>query len=352
MKKALLSALLFCSFTSADAQITITAADMPVAGDTLRYSIANPATPGLDYTSTGAGFSWNFSTLTPIVQAVDTFKLAAQVNLAYGVTISPTAYGYKIGDSLPMAPPGVTVTELYNFFNKKASPARYVIEGFAAKLNGTPLPINYSDEDEVYLFPLTHTRTPDTTTFKLRFNNLIGSFSQQGTRRTYVDGYGTITTPYTSTAVQVLRVRSEIEEIDSVKFGTINQVIPRHTVEYKWLANGEHYPLLIITTNKFMGNESVSSVRYRDVKRQGVSVANINGTKGGLQVYPNPAQDVVNIKVPQGLKNYTVYLYDVCGKVLLREENATQIAASSLISGKYMITVEGDNYFEYAYFVK
>ncbi len=342
MKKTLLGILVALASLPAIAQITITAADMPVNGDTLRYSIANPTTAGANYAATGSAFTWNFSTLSPISQAVDTYKNAASVNASYAITISPTAYGYKIADSLPGAP--VPVKELYNFFNKKTSPSRYVIEGFAAKIGGFPTPINYSDEDEVYFFPLTSTRPQDNSTFKLSyaFPGGLGSFSQQGTRQTKVDGYGTIITPYTSTPINVLRIRSEVTEIDSFSFGGTTQGIPRNYVEYKWLSNTERYPMLIITTNKIAGgNETVTGVRYRDIKRNTTSVAGIKMPVIALQAFPNPARDIITLGVPAAWKAYTIHVYDATGRLAATASNVPNVSVEKLAPGSYLITAEG-----------
>src|SRR5688572_25770816 len=122
------------------AQITITAADVPVLGDTIRYSRVDALTP-INYTATGTNYAWDFSGLTPFSQRIDTYKTAAAVNPIYGATIRPTAYGIKVEDTLDLGGSGgpVTVTEVYSFFNKKTLPSsRFIIEAFAAKVNGIP----------------------------------------------------------------------------------------------------------------------------------------------------------------------------------------------------------------------
>lgn len=55
--------LLLAGFNAAMAQITITASDMPVAGDTLRYSLMADAT-SIDLSQAGANVDWDFSWLT------------------------------------------------------------------------------------------------------------------------------------------------------------------------------------------------------------------------------------------------------------------------------------------------
>jgi hypothetical protein len=340
MKKLLLGAFFAMAAGPAMAQITITAGDMPVNGDTLRYSAANPASSGLNFSITGPASTWNFSTLTPVAQGVDAYKTAAQVNIAYAATISPTAYGYKVADSIPGAP--VSVKDVYNFFNKKpaAAPTRFVVEGFGAIVLTAPLAVTYSDEDEVYFFPLTYPHAADSSSFRLAYSGL-GDFSQTGYRKTTVDGYGTIVTPYATSPVNVIRVRSEIVEIDSFTFGGNSQVIPRNTVEYKWLAPGEHYPLLNILTTKTGTTETVTAARYRDTKRAGVGVTNMNApAMSFLQAYPNPAQGSVTLEVPTAWQYYTLHLYDATGKIVATTQNTARINTENLPAGNYMIMAE------------
>jgi hypothetical protein len=318
------------------AQITITAADMPVQGDTLRYSFGNPLTTTVSTLQTGANISWDFSAEMPIAQGVDTYKTAVQVNSAYGSTISASAYGFKVADSLPGTP--VPVKDVYNFFNKKTSPDRYVIEGFGANIGGFPTPVAYSNEDEMFYFPLQY-NDYDSSSFKLTLSLFgLGSLSQEGYRRTRVDAWGTIKTPYTANPVQVIRVRSEVVENDTVKYGTTVIGIPRHYVEYKWLANGEHYPLMFLTADVVNNTETTSSVRYRDTKRS-LGVFSGPAAVQLLALYPNPATDAVTLRIPAGWARYTVSLFDAQGKVLQTVENSAVINTSSLPKGQYFLRV-------------
>ena len=169
MKKLLFLSACLSTSLFAQAQITITASDMPVNNDTLRYSTAAPtAGASINLQQTGANTVWNFSTLSPISQGVDQYKSAISVSFLYA-SISLTAYGYKIADTLNLGaalPLPISITDVYTFFSKKTNPARFVAEAFAAKVIGLPTPINYSDEEEWYYFPLTYNRV-DSSTYKL-----------------------------------------------------------------------------------------------------------------------------------------------------------------------------------------
>src|ERR1700739_2227788 len=77
------SLLLFASTIPAVSQITISQADMPQPGDTIRLSMSNDTvglpTPAL----TGAGITWNYSALVPRSQTIDTFLSVSSTPLAY-----------------------------------------------------------------------------------------------------------------------------------------------------------------------------------------------------------------------------------------------------------------------------
>ena len=62
MNKHLLFIFIICISIKINAQITITSANMPSSGDTIRYSNASLASVG-DYTATGSNYNWDFSTL-------------------------------------------------------------------------------------------------------------------------------------------------------------------------------------------------------------------------------------------------------------------------------------------------
>jgi hypothetical protein len=346
LKNLLLLAGSIAFATAAAAQITITAADMPVSGDTLRSSAANPAV-SVNFSTTGANTTWNYASLVPVSQTVDTYKTALQVNAAYAVTISPNAYGYKVFDTLSAVGSQtlpISVEKGYTFFSKKpnGSPNRFVAEGFGAIVAGFPTPAAYDDEDEWYFFPLAY-GDHDTSTFHLNVNILgLGSLIQSGTRHTMVDGWGTVTTPYFTSPVNCIRVRSEVTEIDSVVFnGTPLPPIPRHYVEYKWLANNQHYPVLWITTNVVGSNETVTGVRYRDSRRQGLAgIAGTNTPVRELKAYPNPAVNgYVQLDVPAAWKVYTAEVFDMQGRLMQTVQNNPELDLRTLAAGNYLVRV-------------
>lgn len=341
MNKLLLLLFTLLITNCSQAQITITASDMPVSGDTLRYSTASPVGSGINLGDSGMSVTWDYSTLVPRTQAVDTYKTALTVNLAYAL-ISLTAYGYKVSDTFPgggFLP--VSINQLYTFFEKKTSPSRFSATAFAAKIAGIPTPFNYSTDDDWYYFPLNYLNS-DSSNFALTIG-LTGTatLKQKGFRKTRVDGWGTIVTPYITTPVNCLRVRSEIHEIDSVTISGFPLGFPRNTVEYRWLANGEHYPILWVTTNVTGSTENITTIRYRDMARDlQVGVSTTNRASYNVEAYPNPAVDgIATLKLPADWKQYHVAVYDMQSKLVLSADNQNVLNMQGLAKGTYVAQV-------------
>jgi hypothetical protein len=353
MKKILCSSLLLLSIHTAFSQITITASDMPVSGDTLRYSNANITSSTFSIADSGTAKIWNFSSLTALNQGVDTFKSAGAVHFSYALTISPSAYGYKVSDSFPglssIIP--VSVTNLYTFFSKKSSPSRYVAEGFAAMISGLPTPVNYSDEDEWYYFPLNYGRE-DSSTYALTFSiPSVASIKQKGYRKSKVDGWGTIVTPYFKTPVNCIRVRSEVNGVDTVDITVTKIGLPRRTVEYKYLVNGEHYPAVWVTSTVIGSTETVTSIRYRDSVHAGTSttIAATSGAYFSVKSYPNPiTNNILNIDIPSKWNNYQVEIFDIAGKSVFATTNQNKLNLQHLSNGKYLLRLSSGSEIGYS----
>lgn len=358
MKNCLLTFIMVSAIGNAHAQVTITANDMPVNGDTLRYSTTIALGFNINLNDTGANKVWNFDTLTPMLQRVDEYKSVLQVNPVYALVItSPTAYGYKVADTLGLgsSPLPVTVTEVYTFFNKKNNPSpRFVAEGFGARISGTPVPAIYSNEDEWYFFPLDY-GNDDTSDFHLKVQvPSVGSLVQSGDRFTKTDAWGTIKTPFFTTPQNCIRVRSEVVAVDSVQISPLPAIgIPRRTVDYKWLIPGEHYPALWITTTVTGSTETITAVRYRDSYRpSSIQDAGTGKAVSRLEVYPNPATNQLRLNIPATEPQYIVEVFDLTGRIVISTQDSNVVDVTSLAAGNYLVRVSFDNGVAYAPFAK
>jgi Secretion system C-terminal sorting domain len=354
MKKLILLVALGLISLPAFCQITITAADMPVAGDTLRTSSANPLTANVDLTVVGASQAWDYSSLVATSQTLIDYQTATQVNPLFGLTISSSAYGYKVADSLSLgAALPVSLQNVYTFFEKKTSPSTFDGVAFAATLSGLPLPENYSDNDEIYFFPLTYGNPQDSSTYALTVTvPSLGTLKQQGYRITTVDAWGTIMTPYYTTPTNCIRVRSEITEVDSITFMSTTFGIPRQSVDYKWLVNGDHYPALWVTTTVVAGTETPSAVNYRDSNRR-LAVKNVAAAISAINVYPNPAvNSTVTLEVPADWHTFSAEIFDIQGKLVCAYNTQRTLNIGTLASGQYLVRVTSGNNTGYARITK
>jgi hypothetical protein len=347
MKRLLpiLAALFFCH--CGYSQITITAADMPVANDTFVYSNMAITGTAISPADSGANTSWSYN-LTPSSQGMDIYMTTAEVSTILSFTLPADIYGYKVADSFPgivntllkLAAPNITITNLYTFFEKIDIPSAYVASAFAASINTIPVGTNYTNPDVWYIFPLTY-GSSDSNNYSLPINiPSTGGITETGYRKTTVDGWGTITTPYYTTPVNCIRVRSEIHEIDSLSFGGTTLGFPRNSVEYKWLVNEDHFPALWVVSNVIGGTEVISSIKYRDSVRAGVAVNNVASTSTSVSAFPNPsANGLFTLGIPSNWTSYHVDVFDVKSVIVASQDNQCLIDLRSLVSGTYYVRV-------------
>lgn len=239
------------------AQPVITSQHMPSSGDTLRYSLAGINGVDALESSTGASQTWDFSGLTLNRQDVASYLSANKTTYAFYFF---NQIGLKTADSLGAGP--IMFRNIYSFYTKNSSV--FKAEGLGYTYSSIPLASNYSDEDEIYQFPLQY-HDSDVSTFKFKFTipgNLF-SLVQSGTRVNYADGYGTVITPY-KTYNNVLRLKTVINETDTLISSLAKIPIPRKTISYKYLSTSEKIPVLEITGNDQSGSFIITEIRYRD----------------------------------------------------------------------------------------
>lgn len=295
MKKIILFILLVISFSGINAQITIDVGDMPSANDTIRISTA--LSPLIDYSTTGPNQTWDYSSLTPASQRIDTFQSVTSTGTAYAfffadIAINPNRANLAkyVGDQ-PSAP-GITVTEAYSFFYKNSSMFKQV--GNGGKLNGLETPVAFSPHDIIYTFPLAYNDQDSSNsgwTFTLP-GVLFYAHSQK--RVNHADGWGSLTTSYGT--FQTLRIKSILTIKDSIKLDTaaIPFVFNSLITEHKWLGKQQDVPLLQINTQTQFGLPFVSLIEYRDhILTTSTPEAPVKPV--AVAVYPNPFSNYVNV---------------------------------------------------------
>lgn len=93
-----------------------------------------------------------------------------------------------------------------------------------------------------------------------------------------------------------------------------------------------------------VGKSAIGSVQHFSVaSKTTLAVAEISKTLESVQFYPNPAKDVINIRLKDDSKNFIFELTDMNGNQLLIKNNSQQIDVSNLKPGIYLGTIMIDN---------
>ncbi|GAB3636973.1 hypothetical protein GCM10027422_25630 [Hymenobacter arcticus] len=326
----LLSFTLVAGSALAQTSPSITAADMPVVGDSLRLSQAATTLPVSAplLTRNGANQNWNYAGLANTSQRVERYAAVSTaagllLQLTFNSPFSPDSRATLVTPrALPVAGALLPISDPLEFSAVSAADFRLV--GYGGTLNGTAVPVTYttrSQQDIIYRFPLSYASAPDVSNSLLTTPASLaatGYFSQKRERRSQADAWGTLTTPFGT--FQTVRVVTTITDHDSLVVSGTSQVLTLPiTHEYKWLAKGIHVPVLTITTTTVAGREVVSGVEYRDVFRRVVPLAARNAAgAAGFSTYPNPSAvgTALRLAVPAGGGPLTVVGTDLLGRRL------------------------------------
>lgn len=244
MRKSLLSAFAVLTTISSFAQITITAADIGSAGDSIVIGTDNNAPAGLNVGGNGSQ-TWDFSTLS--VSNINTLKFEDPANTASG----------------NMFPDADLATERQSdtiFYDITAT--EFSIDGIAGDAIGlgTSLALNFNPNVKQLEFPstigssFTATAYFDSTASCVEFGQGSTCDSARIKRTvnlsSVIDAHGDVETPggiYTSVRQYLLEVNIDTVWIKlpaPLSFWT--QVIAQDTTvhNYRWYANGEDWPVL------------------------------------------------------------------------------------------------------------
>lgn len=331
---------MLCIGMTTKAQITITNADLPQGTDYYLMSTANPTSIAIgDLATTGANTNWNFD-LQSNGQVIDTTYDISDSPPLYYLYFLTSDYADNTVPDITFIP-GLTVTDVYNFYNLTSTKLEQT--GFGATINSVPLPVYFSPKDLLYELPLNY---GDTYSSNTAFNVSIptfGAWFETRDRTNEVDGWGTLQGPLGSQ--QVLRVRSDIQYVDSLSVDISPfplPAVPRHVIEYKWLAASEGLPILQITTNEFLGTETITQIKYRDVP---TGFEQMLADNQSFVLYPQPAANVVTIVNPfSNEQNVELYLTDATGRIVKSisniNESLIQLDVRSFPAGIYLMTLQ------------
>lgn len=347
-----LGILLFAFAHTGISQITITEADMPQPGDTVRLSTsadsAGLPTPSL----TGTGITWDYSALVPASQTIDTFLAVSSTPFAYQLYFNDAflypAYKATVAQSGPNFPSNmyVTINSVINYY--KAQSSNYESVGYGASINSIPTSVKDDTIDVVYNFPMNYGNKDSCHSSSNTNIPSLGYYGQFQYRVNHVEGWGTIITPYgtfSALKVKTLLYVSDSIYISSFSFGF--KLPQPEQIQYKWLANGQPVPVLQI--NETTGIGATRQYIYRDSARRTIAgIAEVNATLNNVSLYPDPANETTTVNYSlsnTSQVNMTVYSVDgrCVDKVFSGEQSAGNHAFTmsvlNLPAGMYFLTI-------------
>lgn len=358
MKPRILIALL-CLYTSSFAQITVSVNDFATAGDTVRISQTTGG--ALDFATTGANVTWDFSSLTPTSQYLKQYNPIGFASILVFTTYGPLAStNYKATyfnptNDLPLAQLSqflpVTLSDLNQYTKRMADSITSL--GYSISVNGQGVPFKSDTIETRYKLPLSYNDNHFSRGYTYIDLNPVIDFKikQYRQRSTSVDGWGTLITP--KGTFQTLRLRHDISEIDSVYqtffgAGTWFGTPPTQTTEYEWFANGEKEWLL----KAIEVNGTINSVEYQQDYLgldAGLDEAQLVVTMG-----PNPVTNAVFIQSETEIQEIT--LVDPSGKEVLKKsfkgENNASLDLSDVAAGSYQLRIKASGDFKVISLIK
>lgn len=300
MKNTLFLCIFLIMSAKITAQISLAVGDFANAGDTVRLS-QMPAS-NLDFVSTGANYTWDFSSLTASTQSLKEYTPIGFGSFLILATYGPFAGSYaatyfNLTTELPIdqlsAFLPIQISDLSQYTKRANSGITSI--GYSINVQGQGVPFKSDTIETRYSLPLTFGDVHDSRGYTFVDLNPAADikYIQHRQRHTEVDGWGTVTTPLGT--FPALRVRHDIHEIDSIYqtfFGTGSWIgtpaIDR--TEYEWWTNGKKEYLLKVVASNFNGNQNISSIEFQQ-QYLGLD-AGLTELTNELVLYPNPVEDL------------------------------------------------------------
>jgi len=177
-------------------------------------------------------------------------------------------------------------------------------------------------------------------------------YKSTGSMSLYVGAYGNLILPGQNNyeVICIQRIISSIDTIENFINGEwqFESSFSDFTEQLEFLSSTIGY--YVARASLVEGEQSYYDVEYfTDIIS---STENLNNTQNSFAIYPNPAQDYVNVKFNNSLsQNAKLTIVDASGRIVykdllpLQSQNC-QINTSSFPSGLYQVIIMSDTFFE------
>ena len=342
MKRTATLCILLIATLNVYCQQSFTNAYMPNEGDTIFYhSLVSTA----DYSATGANYIWDFSTITGLTWAADTFVAVLSTPLTYNAVFNNSFLypDYKATVASPQAdqtiPPSTSVTNV--FFYYKETDTAFAQVGLAANVSGVPMPIRFDNIDYMYKFPGTMGSIDSCFSAYHIDVPSLGFYSKKQNRINEYDGWGTLYTPMDT--FEVFRIKTTITGRDSVYITqySLPYAFNSSTVEYKWFSPGHRNPVFSVSMAQSQFS-STTTVKYLDKPQLHVGIQ--DASSASFRIVPNPFVNQLTITANAGEKIEKVRLFNITGAeialdVLSSDKNTLVLNTEHLSNSPYIIEI-------------
>jgi hypothetical protein len=319
MKKNLLFLLLINVIISAQAQITLTQANMaPAVGDVYTSYTADTS---IQAGPAGANQTWTFNGL----------NITSTVVTQNFVTPSST----PCSASYPSANVTNQIGTQYEYLNVSSS--SIILKGVCSGSSTVIMTNTYT----YYQFPLTYNTNVNNPSITGTFNQ--GTLSGHST--TLGDGYGTLVINGI-TFNNVLRVK--LSQYLDYNYTSVGQHLISDGVSYYWFDGVHKNPLLYISASDISGFTS-GHVKTVYVSDFAVGINELTSSSLEVNAYPNPAHNVVNLNLGDRLSGEVVLsLFSSSGQLVLSKNidgvpmSSIPIELGNLSTGIYMLRLDAD----------
>lgn len=203
-----------------------------------------------------------------------------------------------------------------------------------------PLVSEYIDYDTILNFPLTYQDSGKSTGSWGYDLNTIGQnikFKSSYNRNYTVEGWGTLITPH-ATYNNTLKVKTILDQIDSLNYLGTPFGIPRKIIEYTWYDAAFGLPVMKAEGQEVLGITTINSVSYIDNVYVGTNEIKMTD----FSLFPNPTSNNITINNKENSKIDSYKILDLQGRFVQGNRFTRTISIGELESGTYIIQLISD----------
>lgn len=238
----------------------------------------------------------------------------------------------------------VTLYDVMTMTKKTTGHLVGTVKGLRIKdSTGITIPVvsEYSDYDTILNFPLIYQDSGKSYGAWGYDLNAIGQNIQYKVtydRKYIVEGWGKLITPH-ATYNNTLKVKTTLNQVDSVNFLGTKFGIPRNIVEYTWYDAAFGLPVMKAEGIEVLGFTTINTVAYID----NVYVGTEEKELAQFNLFPNPSTDNITITNNGNSRVDSYKILDIQGKFVQQNRFSKSISVASLETGTYIFQLFSAN---------